>query len=400
MEASRASMRPSLLLVMEPLIGGTLRHLEYLLAHTSPDEFEVHLAVSAERAPAVRERFAAWGAAGFHMHEVAMRRAVCPVRDSVALGRLVALCRRERFDVVHTHSSKAGVLGRLAARLTGARTVHTPHVFAFDRIAPGRCYLAIERLAARWTDRLVVLSDYQLHQVYRYGLLPPERVSKVPNGVDPTLFGGCGRGAARVRLGLDADAGVALFMGRFCLQKGAETALAAAEMLLAGGERFVLAMVGTGPEESGLRRQVERAGLGRSVRFFGPTDEAPLFYAACDVVVAPSRYEGMSYVMLEAKAAGRAIVTTVVSGMEEFVRHGHDGFLIPPDNAEMLADALRGLAARREELDRMGGRGREGMPLAWHAEQTARALQAIYRAEAVAGAQREARRGDETPRRA
>ena len=184
MACSRELSRPKVLIAMEPLVGGTLRHLSQFLEYTDPAEFDVHLAVSALRAPQVRSQFGPWQAQGWTVHEIPMCRELSPHRDALALRRLVELCRRERFDLVHTHSAKAGFLGRAAARLTGAATVHTPHVFPFGRGGTVRAevlYLALEKLAGRWTDRLVLLSNYQANQVARYRLLPPERVVVIPN---------------------------------------------------------------------------------------------------------------------------------------------------------------------------------------------------------------------------
>jgi glycosyltransferase involved in cell wall biosynthesis len=367
---------------MEPVQGGALSHLEYLLSYTDPAEFEVHLAVSARREPSVRDRFDAWRAAGAQVHEIPMWREISPRRDAAAFRRLLALCLRERFDVVHTHCAKAGFLGRLAGRASGARTVHTPHVFPFGRGGSGateRLHLALERRAARWTDRLVVLSRYQENLALRHDLLPPERTVLVPNGIVPERFAGADREAARKELGLGSGEAIALAAGRFCEQKGQDVLLDAVALLKRDGAAVRIVLLGSGPLEGLMRKQIEREGLGQHVTLRGPVRDVRTYYAACDLVLMPSRFEGMPYVLLEAKAAGRAAAVGLVSGMEEFVRHGEDGFLVQTGNPEAWAKVLAALAADRSAFHRAGEQAAAGFRPEWHASRSAGRTHEIYR---------------------
>jgi glycosyltransferase involved in cell wall biosynthesis len=370
------------LVVMEPLIGGTLRHLEHLLAYTERDVCDVHLAVSAGRDPSVRARFAAWRSAGWPLCELPMVRRIAPHRDLAAWRALLSLCRRERFDVVHSHCAKAGFLGRLAGRMTGARTVHTPHVFPFGRggpVAAEALYLALERLAGRWTDRLVVLSRYQQGTALWRRLVPPERAVLIPNGVPPEASAGPTKGAARRMLGLERDEPVALAVGRLCRQKGYDILLAALGRVRRQGQAPTLLIVGEGPQAGELAAQASAERLGERVRFVGAVDDVRPYYAACDVLAMPSRFEGMPYVVLEAKAAGRPVAASLVSGMEEFVRHGRDGLLLPAGNAEAWAALLARMGGMRRQLWRMGQRARRSLRGVPSAEERVEALHAVYR---------------------
>lgn len=382
MAKRRDGGRPKVLIAMEAVVAGTLRHIEYLLAYTDPAEFDLHLAVSAERDPAARERFDDWRRAGRHVHEIPMCREIAPYRDAAAFGRLLALCRRERFDIVHTHCAKAGFLGRPAARISGAKTVHTPHVFPFGRGggAAAEClYVGLERLAARWTDRIVLLSRYQLNQLLQHGLMPPERAVIIANGIEPDRYRGLNKADARKALGLGRRDPVALAVGRLCRQKGQDVLLEAAAMLREAGTALRVLMVGSGPWEARLRERVERERLGSLVTMVGEAVDLRPYYAACDLVVMPSRFEGMPYVILEAKAAGRPVAVSLVSGMGEFVRHGWDGFLIPPGNAEALARVLRRLAHDRRAFSRAGRRARAGFGPDWVARRSVKGLHGVYR---------------------
>jgi len=310
--SSPSDGRIRVLLALEGVLGGTLRHLDNLLRHADRREFDIHLAVSPLRAPHVRRDFRRWRAGGWRVHEIAMRREISPAADARAFAALLALCRRERFDIVHTHCAKAGFLGRLAGRMTGARTVHTPHVFPFHLASGARAalYLALERVASRWTDRFIVLSNYQLNVLIGAGLAGPERAVVVPNGVAPEEFAGPGREAARLAFGLEPAHRVLLFAGRFREQKGLDVLLEATSRLVSRTPGLRLLIAGEGPLEGWLRREVAARGLRGVVSLLGQSDRMPLCYAACDLVVMPSRSEGMpcrmrSHVPASLRAWGR-----------------------------------------------------------------------------------------------
>jgi len=376
------------LIALEGVVGGTLRHLDCLLRYADPREFDIHLAVSARRAPHVREDFRRWSEAGWRVHDIPMQREPRPADDLRAFREILSLCRRERFDVMHTHCAKAGFLGRLAGRLTGARTIHTPHVFPFSHVGGERAravFLAAERLAARWTDRFVLLSNFQLNVLLETRLADAGRAVIVPNGIVPEEFAGREQHTARRELGLGEGARVALFAGRFCAQKGLDVLLDAAAPLRGRVPAAQIVIVGEGPLERRLRRQVAARALGDVVSVHGRTDRMPLYYAACDLLVMPSRAEGMPYVLLEAKAAARPTVATLVCGMEEFITHGVDGFLVPPENPDALAATLSQALAEPEVLREMGARARESFRDAWRADRSAHRTYELYRDVAAGG---------------
>ncbi|MBS3764440.1 MAG: glycosyltransferase [Planctomycetes bacterium] len=379
-----------ILIAMEGVLGGTLRHLDYLLRHADPEEFEIHLAVSAHRAPHVRADFHRWSEYGWKVHEIPMRREPHPSIDFQTLRHVVSLCHEHRFDVVHTHCAKAGFIGRLAARCCGSPTIHTPHVFPFSHVGKGlerSAYLGLERLAARWTDRFVVLSKYQKNLLIDSMPVDPARAELIPNGLLPDEWLGPGQREARKTLGLPLDGPLALFAGRFRPQKGPDILLGAAEKMRRAREEMKIAMVGEGPMENWIRSEIRSRGLVERILFRGYSDRMPLYYAASDVVVMPSRAEGMPYVLLEAKAAGRPTIATLVTGMEEFIEHGEDGFLIPPEHPGALASTLQNLLSSPERLRTAGEAARSGFRRCWEAPAAARAVFELYR-ELGGGAER------------
>jgi glycosyltransferase involved in cell wall biosynthesis len=240
-------------------------------------------------------------------------------------------------------------------------------------------YLALERVGARWTDRFIALSTYQLNALLEAALAEPDRVSVIPNGIVPSEFQGCEKPEARRALGLDASAPVALFAGRFRRQKGTDVLLEAAGLMGGKPPGFRLLILGEGPLQGRLKQQVRAGGLKDTVRLCGRTQRMDLYYAACDLVVMPSRAEGMPYVVLEAAAASRPVLACLVCGMEEFIQHGEDGFLVPPENPETLAEALTRLLSDRRGLARAGQSARARFRQEWRAPETVRRTCALYR---------------------
>lgn len=388
MRSGRTGQPLKVLVAIEGVAGGTLRHLQYLLQYTDRRDFNLHLAVSAVRWPGSREFFAQWASQGWHVHEIPMCREIAPQTDCSAFRRILSLCRSERFDVVHTHCAKAGFLGRLAARITGAGTVHTPHVLPFSHPPLGdlrrSLYLQLEKLAAGWTDRMVVLSRHQLALLIQFRLLPVERAVIIPNGIIPGEPEQCGKNPAREELGISQQAAVCLFVGRICEQKGLEILLDATEMMRDRVPGLCVLVVGNGPREGWLRSELARRRLSQIVRACGMQSPLGSYYAACDVVVMPSLVEGMPYVLLEAEAAGRPVVVSLVSGMEELIEQGGGGFLFPAGQAEALAGRLGALFSQPEMLEESGLRARQKARERWTAERCVQRVHEVYRE--VAGA--------------
>jgi glycosyltransferase involved in cell wall biosynthesis len=241
--------------------------------------------------------------------------------ETVRLARLV-----RGFDLVHLHSSKAGLAGRLAIRGRRA-TVFQPHAWSFDAVTgPVRtATLAWERRAARWTHVVVCVSAAERDAGVAAGIAPP-RWAVVPNGADLGRWTPEPKGPARKHLGLPVDRHVIICVGRLSRQKGQDVLLAAAREVDAD-----VVLVGDGPDRAALE-----AAAPANVRFAGRSDDVAAWYAAADAVAVPSRWEGMPLVVLEALACGRPVVGSDVSGMREA-----GAVVVPPEDPAALAAALR-----------------------------------------------------------
>jgi glycosyltransferase involved in cell wall biosynthesis len=383
--------------VMESTIGGTRRHLVDVALGQAAAGLDVHVTASCERHAEFREDLERLARAGVDVHELPMVRSIRPATD---WGHARALARRIeslRPHVVHTHSSKAGVLGRFAALRAGrGARVHTPHTFAFlfanmFSARQRRLYRAIETWFARRTDLIVAVGHGEARTMLASGVVAQERIRVVPNGIQPEAFASaaplpraelCPQGADRGHL-------VAGVVGLLNVAKGQDLAVRA--LAERGCERVDLVLVGHGEMDAELRALARDLGVHERVAFLGWRRDVPRILRTLDVLLLPSRWEGLPYVVLEAMAAGTPVVAARVDGALELVRDGETGFTFPIESVAGLAEALGHLARLTPaERARLGSAGRGELERAHTRETMVAGLVAVYE-EAVALAGRRAR---------
>lgn len=267
--------------------------------------------------------------------------------DIVPFLYMVRLCRKEKFDLVATHTSKGGFLGRLAARLAGVpHIVHHAHGFSFNKVlspAAHRFYVVLERLAARAGDLIISVNEEQRQMAIRLGVDKPERICTVHNGIHLRHSAPIDRDAARRALGFQDSDLVVGAVGRLAPQKGFVYLIRALPRLLASLPSARIVIAGDGPLEAELRLEAVRNGVAGLVDFLGFRSDIPAVLAAVDVVAQPSLWEGLSISLIEALAAGKPVVTTDIDGNREVIDDNVTGLLVPPAEPVALAEALRNL---------------------------------------------------------
>ncbi len=264
--------------------------------------------------------------------------------DVVPFVQLLALCRRERFDLVATHTSKGGFLGRLAARLGGVpHIVHHAHGFAFrecHRPMVSRLYVALERLASRACDSIISVSEEHRQAAIRERVTSPNRIQTVLNGIDLRPFQGADPRRARRRLGFQESDLLLAVASRLAPKKGVEYLIRAMPAVLASFGTGQLVIFGEGPMKAELRQEAERVGVAQRVHFPGFRHDIPELLGAFDVILQPSLSEGLSVSVLEAMAAGRPLIVCDIQGNREVIQNGETGLLVPPANSAALAEAI------------------------------------------------------------
>jgi glycosyltransferase involved in cell wall biosynthesis len=316
-----------------------------------------------------------------------LRRAVNPIADVRAAGALARIIRRYRPDVIHTHLSKAGLLGRSVAMATSrAVRVHTFHgtVFGgyFGATTSGAIVRA-ERFLGRHTDAVVALSDRQRAELEDFAIAPKERIHVIPLGLPLERFaparGGEARQASRSALGIPPDAVVVLALGRLVPIKRLDRLVDAMAIVAPMVPDIRLYFIGDGSEREALEAQVTAAGLAERVAFRGWSSDAPAWYGAADLVALTSDREGTPLALIEAAAAGRPVVATDVGGVSDVVVDGRTGFVVAPDDVRGLADRIIQLA-RAPDLRAAMGRDAPAQAATYDAGRLVSDLDALYRA--------------------
>jgi glycosyltransferase involved in cell wall biosynthesis len=296
--------------------------------------------------------------------EPSLVRRLSPWRDLLATWRLFRLLRRERFDIVHTHSSKAGIVGRIAARLAGVPVIiHTVHGWGFNPHQPAHVrglYVALERLCAPMSMALVAVGAPNREEGLLLGIGRPEQYELIRSGIEIEAYRdvALGREEARARFGLPRDAFVFGSVGRLGEQKSPLTLLAAFERVAAARPETHLVYVGDGPQRSELEAAVARAGLAGRVQLLGLRRDVPELLRAFDAFVLASRWEGLPRVFPQAMAAGLPIVATRVDGAPDAVTPGENGWLVDVGDITALAERMLQVAADPARAQRMGAAGR------------------------------------------
>ncbi|HVF13216.1 MAG TPA: glycosyltransferase family 4 protein [Acidimicrobiales bacterium] len=274
-----------------------------------------------------------------------LARRLRPLADLRAVVDLFRLFRRERPDIVHTHSSKAGLVGRLAARLAGVPVVlHTVHGWSFQGgMSPAgrRMTIACERLAAKWTTALVVVAarDAEVGLAARIGR--PDQYALVRSAIDvDRLRRTAGsRAEARLAFGIPDGAPVVGTVTRLCRQKDPETLLRAHRRVVDHRPDAHLVVVGDGPLRAEVEAMVDDLRLRPHVTLLGPRSDVAALLPGFDVFVLSSRWEGLPRVIVEAMAAGVPVVSTEVGGISEAIEDQESGLLAPAGDAAALGDA-------------------------------------------------------------
>lgn len=292
-------------------------------------------------------------------------RRIDPIKDIRAFFEISSLIRSQRPDIVHTHTSKAGILGRWAAWLLGVPyIVHTPHGHVFYghfSKAISMLFLIIEKVSSHITNRIVALSEGELRDYIRYSVSDPSRLLKIHSGVDMDRFSKIkeAKGVFKKRLGIsDTDLTVG-YVGWLMHVKAPHILMDAMMEVWEEFPQTLLLFVGKGPLENRLKRLAKDRGIDNKVRFLGWRRDIEKIMPALDVFALPSLNEGMGRVLVEAMCCGIPIVASKVGGITELVRNGENGYLVEPGNVNSLSHAIKQLLRDERLRERMGKRGKE-----------------------------------------
>lgn len=347
------SRRLRVLEFIRPTTGGAARHVELLSRLIDRDRFEVHVATNDEPDAAFVRRLRD---DGVHVETLQIRRSFHLVDDTRALRRIVRVLRDGDYDLVHCHAAKAGLIGRLAARIARVPAVlYTPHGFYFNYGLSWwkrRTHIRLERTLGRLTTRIVATAPREGAQIVELDLATPERVSIIPNAVDTDAF----------RPEPPApDTGRPLvvgMVGRLSPPKDPFTFLEAARLVLSDHPNTRFVFVGDGELQRPAERMAARLGIVDSVDFLGYREDIRDVIAGFDLNVLSSLWEGLPYALVEGMALGKVAIGPDVSGCSDLIEDGATGFLFPVRDHETLARYVGRLLSDDALRERIGRAGR------------------------------------------
>jgi len=374
-------------------IGGPARHAvilddglcrlghETLLAHGVIGEHEGDLEELA-RSRGVNHTCIPW-----------LGRRIRPLDDVRAFNGLLKLLWRWRPDIVHTHTAKAGALGRLAAafyNLLHARAhrcgvVHTFHGHVFTGYFGRVGSLAVrwaERSLARLSDCVITISDAQRHDIVsRFAIAPCDLTVTIPLGLelDELLMRDPGRRGFRDALGFDSSHFVIGYVGRLVPIKSVETLVKAVALVRRTRSEVRLLIAGDGEERRELEACVRDQGLQDAVRFLGWQTDLASLYATFDLFALSSTNEGTPVSLIEAMAAGVPVVATSVGGIPDVVTDGVTGILCPPGASDALANAIEGCINDRASARKRADAARDAVASRFNASRLVRDIEVVYR---------------------
>lgn len=372
-------MLPRILMIITRSEWGGAQQIVYSLATALKEHFHITVACGPGG-----ELISRLSSAGIDTVIIpALRRNPHLLYDPFALWQIYRLLKSKAFDIIHAHSTKAGLLGRLAAyRARVPNILFTAHGWPFAGIHNRlyqRSLIFMERVLAKLTTRIICVSDYDRQNAVRCHVAPHEKLVHIYNGLDPRPFLEIDRERSRAALGLKG-AQVVTMVSRLAPPKDPFTLLAAGALLCERYPNLRLLLVGGGPWQDRVYVEARRLHLTDRVLLLGIRSDVPEILAASDIFVLSSQWEGAPLGIIEAMMAGLPVIATRVGGIPELVEEGVTGFLIPPRDASALAWALQRLLEDEPLRRRAGEAGRKRALERFTLEHMVSQYKEIYRA--------------------
>ena len=368
-------------------IGGVAHHVTNLMRGLDPDQVRTATGMRLSRVPA-KDRCAnsiqAQGVTPILISQLVGNPRL-NVSDALAFAHILRLLRRQRPMILHTHTSKAGLLGRVAARLTGVPiVVHTFHGLVLKgHYGPLKTngVRAVERWLAGFSDRLIAVSDEDKKDLLAYRIAPTDKIEVIPLGLELDHFidNRSRRGVLHRELGLDSASRLIGIVGRIAPIKNHRLFFDAMARVLAEYATAHVVVAGDGDLRPEMERYVREIGIANRVSFLGWRHDLPQVYTDLDVVVISSNNEGTPVSAIEAMAAGRPVVATRVGGLPDVISDGETGYLVAPGNVEQLASAVERVLGDGETTDRLRRKARESVKHKFAVERLATDIDLLYR---------------------
>ena len=291
-----------------------------------------------------------------------LQRDINPIKDLTALFKIRSFIKENNFDIIHTHTAKAGFIGRQAARLAKAKIIiHSTHghvFFGYFNSLITNFYIFLEKMAAKWTDIIITLTEKEIKEHLELGIGHAAQFKCVYNGIDIANYTkAIDRAEERLKLNIAPNAIVLTTVGRLVSIKGQVYLLEAVSKTVdyfrSRDKDFRCLIIGEGELKGSLEEKVQEFGISENVHFLGHQSDVSPYLQLSDIFVLPSLNEGFGLVIIEAMAAGLPIIASNVGGIPEIVDDGTEGLLVPSEDANKLAEAIIKIADNTELISKM-----------------------------------------------
>jgi len=340
-----------LLVYFEPQSSGQTTHVLSLAQGLDKDKYGITVVLPSQ----LRQSITSFRQTGVSVVPLPMRKIIWKPQSIISLMRLIW---GRKFDIIHVHSQEAGLLVRIMARAAGAKVIiYTPQCTNIRQTRWFWIYRSLEKILSYITDKIISVSETDRRRIFRWGI-PSSKVVTIKNGIDPKLNRETlDIAGMKQKLDLDEKQPVVMQIGRLSYQKNPQAFVMGASLVINEHHDVKFILVGDGPLMEEVEEYIQELGIQNHVNCLGWQDNAYNLIAVADIITLTSRWEGLPYVLLEAMAWSRPVVTTAVNGCPEVVKHGVTGYLVPYEDTNTWAMYVNKLLEDDKKSKDMGRSG-------------------------------------------
>jgi glycosyltransferase involved in cell wall biosynthesis len=362
--------------ILEASLGGTRKHVFDLLNGIDLSQYDLSFCYSTLRADEnffvdlkrIRKR-------GIACHEIDIIRRIGIKEDIRSFLKLYKIIKRNDYDIVHCHSSKAGFLGRVAAKVANhkIKTIYTPNSLAVN---VKKRYLLFEKIAGLFTDIIIAVSESERREIISSKIVAPVKVVTINSGVS---IKGQEKGKLRTLLGIDKTKSIVLCVGRLTRQKNPLIFVEVANQVLAKRKDVIFVWIGDGELRGIIERRIDECNLSEQVHLLGWRMDVDELMSDADIFLLTSIYESFGYVTCEAMACGLPVVATNITGTNSIVVNGETGYLENVGDYEGLSHKITILLDAQQKRCSMGEKGRQRIKQYFSIEGMIKQTEEVYK---------------------
>lgn len=311
-------------------------------------------------------------------------REISPKNDIVALYKIYRILKKENFDIVHTHTSKAGVIGRISAKISKTKVIiHTPHGHVFHSyygFFKTKIFWFLEKICALFCDKIICLTETEKKEHIELGIAKEDKFEVIASGIDFEKFKNAlvDKNKMKEELNIEKDKIVIGYVGRLADIKGVSYLIKAFSQVVKRNKNVVLVCVGDGPQRKELEKQAEKLNITEYVKFLGIRHDIPEILSCFDIFVMPSLNEGMGKVVIEAQLMGLPVVASYIGGIKDLIVDNKTGIFVKPKDSKDIAEKIIYLIENPQVAKNIGYCAKENVKYEYSSEYMVNEIEKLY----------------------